>query len=213
MAATWKETHRYTTFGRNLANQRRSQSVISGLVYGLTDARDQLSVAEAYVLGLYSGGHPDSGLPIGETSATWERGDTGDGQGAIARINMTFGFGVNGGITGGALTVDGVVKSIWAGSYFVELEGTEMFKGPGDVDQQMTYGIGRVAGATLIVKENVVPTIPVGGRGPSNSTMNAFFGINGTAPSTGTINVVVEKSETIGVGWREYTVSVRKPTF
>lgn len=204
MPPVWKETHRSSFHGNNLANFMSSAAVVAGVVYGLTDARDQLAVAETTAKAAFPSGHPETGLPLGETRSRWLRGDVGDGKGAVAEVILTFGPGA-GGVTGG--TVDGL--EIVFGMYEVLPEDTYQVKGPGDVDQQTTIGIGRVAKFHLVARNSpiVVPNIAVGGA----STVTLKFGPGGTNPTLGPVACVITNKRTAGVGFFHIDGEIRKP--
>lgn len=205
MAAVWKETHRGTLYGKNYGNPLDSVSIIAGIVKGLDDTSNQLAVAETTAKAAYPSGHPDTGLAIIECQARWLRGNTGDTDMGIAEVIITFGIGKAGGVTGG--TIDG--KTIIAGMYAVQTTNTFQAKGPGDIDQQTTYGIGRQAKFILLAQNSpiAVPNINVGGR----STVTMHFGAGGVAPTLGPVTCVITECKTAGVGLLQYEGEIRTP--
>lgn len=205
MAAVWKETHRGTIYGKNYGNALDSISIIAGIVKGLDDTSDQLEVAEQTALAAYPSGHPDSGLGIIESQAKWLRGNTGDTDMGIAEVVITFGVGKAGGVTGGTVAGNEVI----AGMYAVQTENTFQAKGPGDTDQQTTYGIGRQAKFLVLARNSpaAVPNINKGGK----STVTLHFGVGGTAPTLGPVDCVITECKTAGVGLLQYEGEIRTP--
>lgn len=205
MAAIWKLRHKGTSDGLDKDSPIRFESVLVGTVRGLTDAADQLSAALTTARAAYtvSGAvvHPDNGLPFKHGRARWESGDKGDGIGAIAVVEMFFGVGGNGGVTGG--TING--WTIISGRYWVGTEEIIESKGPGFADIAVFYGVGRESGFEVLAKITpvAVPVIPVGGK----VTATLAFDQAGSVTKTG--DAVVARCETVGVGFVHITGKYR----